>query len=183
MQFVSRQLDEIPSKRWSSCSTSLLQKLSSRKTLWITPRGSSLSPGPICSARNVINIVVASVLKFRLEDPSSTRIWGHRRVFPDKRVWNDMYSWMLSPEGHLLWLATISYDEGPFKSIAKSVKKFRDENGEFSGIVKWQWCANVAFCVCGIRAGQIFSRLSKYPSFRPFGRQISSTPTGNRGLA
>jgi hypothetical protein len=90
---------------------------------------------------------------------------------------------MLSPEGHVLWLATISYDEGPFESIAESVEMFKDENDEFAGMANWQWCANVAFCACGSRAGQIFSHVSKYPSFRPFGRQMSSTLTGNRGLA
>jgi hypothetical protein len=65
---------------------------------------------------------------------------------------------MLSPEGHLLWLATISYEEGPFKSIAKSVEMSKDENGEFTSMANWQWCENVAFCAYGSRASQIFSR-------------------------
>jgi hypothetical protein len=48
-----------------------------------------------------------------------------------------MYSWILSPEEYLLWLVMISYDKGPFKSIAKSVEIFKDKNGKFAGMANW----------------------------------------------
>lgn len=74
---------------------------------------------------------------------------------------------MLSPEGHLLWLATISYDEGHFKSIAKSVEKFKDENGEFAVMVNRQWCANVAFVSVEV---ELARSLAAYQSTQVSGR-------------
>src|SRR6266480_7051823 len=82
-----------------------------------------------------IRKAVISLLKFRLEEPSSTRILAQRRLTPEQRFCNAIYSCTLRPRGHAAWLAMTSLDDGPLELSIESATCCRSANGDFGGMI------------------------------------------------